>query len=362
MEPPVTANATMPPTTSYAQRQHPAAGPTALLPHRKRTRKLSTVMFAFICGMVVGSLGLRAISTPIQVVLASEPTLPHIHERMPCSSRNATSTAIDKSPESDKRTGYGPIPHQFILVDTRYKKLEDQDDLAYKNIQKTIHHYRGAWQDPEAPVLFFGDKECQEAIRSIDPRLLQSYQREEQGRFKSDICRIAALVIHGGYYFDSDMVSVEPFLVDKATSFVTGRQWGNDGFYNSFVASVPQHPVLDQTLDVMLMHYRNLLAKLKTHMGPATLKMGYEVLQPKDRGKTYLLFEMKLEDNPDYDHFPRQNGTGCCCNFVLEDRAESKIHFYSRMVGWGKYCRFTETLEKNTTKKTLHAKRTNPVH
>ena len=93
------------------------------------------------------------------------------------------------------------IPRQFIFLDTRYRRLEDMPSHVYQNIQSTIRDYRDAWNHPSAPVLFFGDAECQAAMKRDDPLgnfmpyedLLPFYLNETKGQNKANLCRLLAM-------------------------------------------------------------------------------------------------------------------------------------------------------------------------
>jgi hypothetical protein len=56
--------------------------------------------------------------------------------------------------------------------------------------------------------------------------------------YKADLCRAAYLTLHGGYYFDVDLLVVRPFVAPNNASFVTVRGSGfpRDGFFQAFLA------------------------------------------------------------------------------------------------------------------------------
>ena len=51
--------------------------------------------------------------------------------------------------------------------------------------------------------------------------------------FKADMCRAAYLTLHGGYYFDVDVLVVRPFVAPPNATFVTvrGDGWPKYGFF-----------------------------------------------------------------------------------------------------------------------------------
>ena len=64
----------------------------------------------------------------------------------------------------------------------------------YDNVQHTIAEYREAWEEPEAPVRFLDNDDCRALLRRVEPILVQHFDREKEGMYKADICRVAALI------------------------------------------------------------------------------------------------------------------------------------------------------------------------
>jgi hypothetical protein len=148
------------------------------------------------------------------------------------------------------------IPHQLIFT-FKYNLLERQEPLAlYQNLQRTIQIYREGWGEPEAPVWFLNDTDCRSAIHAVKPELLTDFDFEPNGSWKADMCRIAALYLTGGYYFDVDMEVVEAFRPSRDTTFVTVE--AGQTFFQSFLASDPKNRILGQALDEMLVYYPSL--------------------------------------------------------------------------------------------------------
>ena len=51
---------------------------------------------------------------------------------------------------------------------------------------------------PGAEVIFFNDAQCADALTAVEPSLVDAFWAERDGRFKSDMCRLAMLYTHGG--------------------------------------------------------------------------------------------------------------------------------------------------------------------
>lgn len=250
-----------------------------------------------------------------------------------------------EGPKDDKHVLENPqrnsenisIPHKIIILDSRYPTLEGLPKIFQDNIKNTVNLYRGLWGEPDAPLLYLGNKECREAIRVAEPQLLPYYDREQRGQNFADVCRVAILHQQGGYYFDTDMRSVVPVPVPNDVSFVTAYESGRKALCNSVLFTTPGHPIMRKALDVMLEFYQRKHQVRSINMGTATLRDAFNETPEQQRGKTFLLNEVNLGSKPVYKDFPRQNGTGCCCNFVVDGPGD-QIYFYSRIVGAGKFC------------------------
>jgi hypothetical protein len=79
-------------------------------------------------------------------------------------------------------------------------------------------------------------------MRVATRSLLESYfEREQMGAYKGDICRFAALYMHGGFYFDVDMLArldVRTLVQPKATLLTVeaARQLGDTpSFFQSLL-------------------------------------------------------------------------------------------------------------------------------
>mmetsp|Transcript_1637 Transcript_1637/g.3702 ORF Transcript_1637/g.3702 Transcript_1637/m.3702 type:complete len:282 (-) Transcript_1637:1041-1886(-) len=194
------------------------------------------------------------------------------------------------------------IPRKLIFLDTRYSTADKLPEHFYDNIMRTASHYREAWNESDAPMWYLGDKECREAINVTEPRLLPFYDREKRGQNLANVCRISALFLSGGYYFDTDMKSVKAVELEADTTFATPTEFGGNGLFNSFIASAPNHPVLGKALELMLGYYHGKVkdksrmgtGTLKSHMGTGTLKKAFEAVPETDKGKTFLLDEINL--------------------------------------------------------------------
>lgn len=88
------------------------------------------------------------------------------------------------------------------------------------NVRRTVSIH------PGTTTLFLDDKGCADTLlshREIGAALAQAFRNEADGRLRSDMCRLAQLYRHGGYYFDNDIAPLFDLrrIIDADTTFVT---------------------------------------------------------------------------------------------------------------------------------------------
>ena len=148
---------------------------------------------------------------------------------------------------------------------------------------------------------FLSDADCVVAIKKSEPRLLPHFQNEKRGEYKADMCRVAALYLDGGYYFDIDIGVVSPIdfnalevpsenpLISVLSDLRMRAKLGNSRqtrplsrdtrshdsivtfatvynkqgrFFQAFTAAMPRHPVLRRSLEYMVAYYEGTMDKL----------------------------------------------------------------------------------------------------
>jgi mannosyltransferase OCH1-like enzyme len=228
------------------------------------------------------------------------------------------------------------IPRRLIFT---YKSnlLETKDPpVFYENVQKTIQMYREAWGEPKAPVWFLNDTDCRSAIYAAKPELVTYFDREVHGSWKADICRVAALYLTGGYYFDVDMEAVNPWIPGNNVTFATALQPDKTRYFQSFLASEKRGRILKVALDEMLLFYKTKIIRTGKLLGPDTLKIAFNSVAISERESAFFLEEVQIPD--DEAAGLRNNGVGCCCNFGVQDPTTNTRLFFSRVVGGGSGC------------------------
>ena len=225
------------------------------------------------------------------------------------------------------------IPRRLLFT-YKHNILETKDPPAlYDNVVKTIKMYREAWGEPDAPVWFLDDDDCRACIYAAKPRLLSYFDREIDGSWKADICRVAALYLTGGYYFDVDMEAVNPWIPSRNVTFATAVDPLRTRYFQSFLASEKKGRVIEEGLNEMLLFYEDKKLRTKSLIGPDTLKWAFDSIPPSELGETVLLEEIaySLEDSEISSR--RREAVGSCCRFKVQERVSNVTMFYSRIVG-----------------------------
>ncbi len=108
------------------------------------------------------------------------------------------------------------IPHQLIW--THQDNLFDCLNLASnsttpqlyelaENAKAAVNVYARIW--PNLRFTFLTNDDCIDLINRTDPDLIP-YFEYLPGMYKADLCRATDLTLHGGYYFDVDILVVQP--------------------------------------------------------------------------------------------------------------------------------------------------------
>lgn len=257
------------------------------------------------------------------------------HQRLPIYNQSSTVTCNTSR-----------IPHRLIFTHY-YTTMSHLPQHFYQNVQTTIRHYRASWNNSQAPVDWYNDDDCRQALRTLHPRLVPHFDREHRGMIRGDMCRLAALFRTGGYYFDVDMRILEPLTVTDNVCFVSVLAWGMTELFQSFLGATPRHPVIWDGLNVMLEYYEQYSKGQQSYvhnLGAWALHSALARAPPGQKSQVLLLNEIALDRHPLYDNLERQNGTGGGCNYAVEDPRTQRVVFFSRIVGAGQYCQDPSTV------------------
>lgn len=266
------------------------------------------------------------------------PTTPEINPEIMhgnASNPRVRNAHLDSRPEQPS-----PIPHTLMFTYSHNILDTKEPPVFYRNVQRTIDLYRKAWNEPNATVTFLDNPACRRAVQEAYPDLVPHFDAEKEGKFKGDICRVAALYLWGGYYFDVDLKVVKPIVLSRGESFVTVLERGQQNFFQAFLAAVPGQEVLLESMRLLLEYYKGNHLVRHNKIGPSTLKDAYDAVNSEHLRGARLLQEMNLRFNSaSLPGLRRQGGSGCCCNYVVHDGSEREAYFFSRVAGAGEYCK-----------------------
>jgi mannosyltransferase OCH1-like enzyme len=248
----------------------------------------------------------------------------------------------------------GLIPH-ILWFTYEHDLLQTKEPKQYyDNVRKTIDAYRSAWNEPNAEVRFVLDDDCKKLLREVDSKenttLLNAFEKTGEGPFKADICRVAALYLYGGYYFDVDLEVIQPVILDANVSFSTAQNdaWSGN-FFQAFLAATPGHPVLKDNLYALVDYKfgnRTKWQHCNGLMGPCTLMHSWN--RTTDRGVNLILKEFNMARYPDRYPNVTLRGTSHACHWVVHDADKKVVHFYSRIVG-SRWCPEASPEEQTAT-------------
>jgi hypothetical protein len=229
------------------------------------------------------------------------------------------------------------IPRRMIFT-YKHNILETKEPPhLYENVLNTIQKYREAWGEPNAPVWFLNNTDCLSVLYAAKPALLNYFALEVHGSWKADICRVAALYLTGGYYFDVDMEVVQPWKHDDNVTFATVMTPETNRYFQSFLVSEPQSRIMEKSLSRMLHFYENHISREGVLLGPDVMKWAFDSVPISDRGQAVFLEEHEYPRDQ-IESLERREAVGCCCNFGVRDSNTKQRFFYSRIVGAGRSC------------------------
>lgn len=147
--------------------------------------------------------------------------------------------------------------YRFNLLTASAGRLSAPERRLADNVRRTISLFSGL---SSLDVLFYDDKQCRSALLeysdALGPELAKRFDQEGDGRLRSDMCRLAQLHRHGGYYFDTDIglrfdlrTLVEPSTTFVTCTTTTAFPQNPAGFFQAFVGAAPRHPLLARALD-----------------------------------------------------------------------------------------------------------------
>lgn len=235
--------------------------------------------------------------------------------------------------------------------------LADQAELVVlqQNVQRTIEMHR------DATVRFLTDDDCITSLQAVlgpSAPLIDYFQQESQGMYKADICRGAALWETGGIYLDVDVGVRMPLWGSQseedtsisttapihanttfATNFVHRDSNYVGSFFQAFMASTPNHKIMEQYLHLFLLHYQGKLTKpiKKGPLGVILLRQAFDDVILNSPG------EIQQIDLKDYGSLPTKEKYFQLGPKVLDTRNYGRVQLWQEIQYTPKY--FPNVLE-----------------
>ena len=131
-------------------------------------------------------------------------------------------------------------------------------------------------RNPGYEYAFYDDGECREFIRKHFPTdVLRAYDAILPGAFKSDLFRYCELYVHGGWWFDIDMISVGSIdsLIEPTAEFACPRDGGittEPALYQAVLGAAKASPILRLAIERATLHASLDDAARKIEMGSAS--------------------------------------------------------------------------------------------
>lgn len=107
--------------------------------------------------------------------------------------------------------------------------------------------------NPEYGYSYFTDQEARKFIFThMGQRVGRAYDKLIPGAYKADLFRYCYLWVNGGIYIDMGMLGLGKLdgVVGDQDTFVAPEDNGSDAIYNAFIASIPQHPIIGEAIDL----------------------------------------------------------------------------------------------------------------
>jgi mannosyltransferase OCH1-like enzyme len=132
-----------------------------------------------------------------------------------------------------------------------------------KQIPRAVKPLADSWKfsNPNLKNMFMDDTECSDFILKYFGSVIhQQYLSFPQNIMRADFWRVAVVYIHGGYYSDLDVecnVNLST-IIDNHDTIDCVFIKELDNIANFFFGCTPKHPILKNTLDMMLENSKNI--------------------------------------------------------------------------------------------------------
>mmetsp|Transcript_69537 Transcript_69537/g.122979 ORF Transcript_69537/g.122979 Transcript_69537/m.122979 type:complete len:605 (-) Transcript_69537:41-1855(-) len=179
------------------------------------------------------------------------------------------------------------------LLSTKEADIESNTEalILRKNVKHTLKTFLN--QVEAKNVHFWDDTDCKEGIMRLSSsvildasKLVEDFAQEKNGRVRADLCRLVMLHEYGGFYLDNDILPVVDLLkyILPNTTFATVLAEDESSYTQSFIAAVPQHPVIANNLRAFQAWY----GKLKKLDGPKQVLLRQQTMAAGDIGSSLM--------------------------------------------------------------------------
>lgn len=130
---------------------------------------------------------------------------------------------------------------------------------------------------PDIKDVEFGDNsQCKAWIEEAHSKeLADFFEKEHEGSYKSDLCRLAQLYLRGGYYFDNDLEPVMDFRSHlPPCASIASVLSSEGGIFQAFLATPARHPAVERALRMTHLYYLHKLNGL-----PKKVPVGTGIMQ-----------------------------------------------------------------------------------
>jgi len=260
--------------------------------------------------------------------------------------------------------------HKDNLFDCSKSTTKPELFTLAENAKATLNAYRRVW--PDVDYTFLTDEDCIHALNQTEPDLIGWFiSGSLEGMYKADLCRAAYLFLHGGYYFDVDILVVRPYVAPKDARFVTvkGDNFPAEGFFQAFLAAEKGNDIVRRSLKMMREALWGERPRGK-YLGPTALMEAWMEVEhvtnvsnvQNGKNGIHLLAEVDLMNSTSiskhvklvnvlasndgthlYQRVPISGGdercqfSGGACNVVVISELDETLYFYSRVLGT-KWC------------------------
>lgn len=215
--------------------------------------------------------------------------------------------------------------------DPRYQALPDFDKARVDAVRGIVE------VNGPTSVRYLNDADCQEAMRltyhEIGLDLRPKYSSTEEYMYKSDYCRAAYLYIHGGYYWDTDLVTTDQRIIDliRDDTDLAVPYSAHQGEVNpAFLATVPRHPLLVLSIQWMI--------RQDPAFYPIVLSFADATKQIQKDPTAFpnmQFFQEAAIDDPKSEKYEYIDAGENNCNLATFDPESHKILFWERLPGEG---------------------------